>query len=570
MKLSKYITGSAVGLLALGMASCGDYLEDTPHYGNMNSEDVCKTTTSARQAVQGACQGMSGIWSYDLLYQFLGAGDNAISTFYGEMPGTDSYNNFFLDVNPSWDLFYTMNDSMGKGNYVWDAKTWMWAYAMIGQLNEVLDGIDGAEGDATERNFTKGEALTLRAHLYWRLLQCYAPRWEASDNGETLSVVLRLSAKDPQEMPLAKMNEVLDQLYGDLDTAIECFKNAGNVSRDLTYEPDLPVCYGVYARVAALKNDWTKVKEMAHNARQGKRSSTPAQMAKGYAEYESGEWMWSGSFNSIDNFVYSNWSTSWAANGYRACNASGTNKINIDLYRKIPATDERRNLWFTFDKTDVDPADVYDADNFNLMNLDPSPRSMRRAASAWILEHTPAGFTDAYVLQNNPDGAGDNEATRPVLCDGAQMKFFCHGMLGQSGWSFPPYMRATEMYLLEAEACAMLGQTGEAQAILNEVNGKYDPAYSCTKSGQELIDEVRTYTRIELWGEGFCWFNLKRWGMNLTRRAWIAGDPTSGNMPGAIACDVAPDAANLWRYGIPRSETNYNNAVSYPYPGNGM
>lgn len=570
MKANRYIKGVAATLLSVGLASCAsDYL-DTPQHGVMSSEDVCATSTSAYQAAMGACQGLSGVWSYDLIYQFLGAGEVGITTFYGEMPGSDSYNNFFLDVNPSWDLFYTMRDSMGKGNYVWDAKMWMWAYAIIAQANEVIAGVDNAEGDPQEREFAKAVCLTLRAHCYWRLLQAYAPRWEASDNGQVLSVVLRTSPEQPQEIPLSPMIDVLDQMYADLDAAIVAYKAAGNFQRTLTYEPDLKVCYGVYARVAAMKNDWAKAKEMAHNARQGFHSSTPEELFSGYCSYINGEWMWSGSFNQVDNFVYSNWSTTWAANGYRARNASGTTRINRTLYEQIPATDVRRNLWFTYDKLEgFEPEEFYSEKNVNTLTQDITFRKGRRAANAWIADHNAPGFDGAYTTGEVVEGGGDN-VTAPVVCDGAQLKFFSHGLLGNDGFGFPPLMRATEMYLLEAEACAMLGQTGEAQAILNEINRKYDASYSCTASGQALIDEVRLYTRVELWGEGFCWFNLKRWGENLYRKAWVVKDPTSGNMPGMIQCNVGPDEANLWRYGIPASETNYNSAVIYPYPGNGM
>ncbi len=572
MKKNIYLKGAAATVLSLALASCAsDYL-DTPTHGNIDSDEVCATTETAHQAVIGACQGLAGVWSYDLLYQFLGIGDVAVGTFYGEMPGSDSFNNFFLDVNPSWDIYYRMDDTMGKGNYVWDEKTWMWAYAMIGQVNEVLDGIDGAAGSDEERAFTKAEALTLRAHCYWRLLQAYAPRWEASNNGQSLSVILRVSAKQEQDLPLSPMIDVLDQMYADLDEAIVNYKAAGSYRRTLTYEPDLSVCYGVYARTAALKNDWEKVKTMAHNARQGFHSATKEEAFSGYCAYVNNEWMWSGSFAAVDDHVYSNWSTNWACNGFRACNASGTNRINIDLYNKIPETDARRDLWMTVDKLDVDRSLIYNAKNINPLNMDIRQRTVRRAATAWIEDHQNKndGFTDlAYTSKGQTEGS-DQDVTAPVICDGAQMKFWSKGLLGQNGWGFPPFMRATEMYLLEAEACAMLGQSGEAQAILNEVNRKFNPDYTCTATGQQLIDEVRDYTRIELWGEGFCWFNLKRWGLNLTRRAWMAGDPASGNLPAAIECNVGPNDANLWRYGIPRSETNYNVNVTYPYPGNGM
>lgn len=570
MKTNKYIKGAAALALALGMASCAsDYL-DTPKHGITSNESVCATSESAHMAALGVCQGLAGTWSYDLLFQFLGNGENAIGTLYGEWPGSDSYWNYLFDNAPAWSTFYKMENTMGKGNYVWDNKMWMYCYAMIAQCNEIIEGVDNAEGDPNQRECAKGIALTMRAHCYWRLLQAYAPRWEASNGGQSLSVVLRTSPSEPNDLPLSPMIDVLDQMYTDLEAAIVAFKASNNYARTVTYEPDLAVAYGVYARVAALKNDWAKVKEMAHNARQGKPSSTPQTLFAGFGKYEP-DWMWSASFLEVDDHVFSNWSTGHACNGYYARNQSGSWRINRSLYEKIPATDVRRNLWFTYDKLeDINPAEFYDEDNINVKNQDISFRQGRREAVAWIDEHNAPGYSGAYQMGGKVDGAENEQATPPVICDGVQLKFFCKGLKGEDGWSFPPFMRASEMYLLEAEACAMLGQDGEAQAIMNEINGKFDPSYSCTKSGQALIDEIRNYTRIELWGEGFCWFNLKRWGLNLERKGWRAGDVNSGNLPAGIECNVGPDEANLWRYGIPLAETNYNTAVVYPYPGNGL
>jgi hypothetical protein len=305
---------------------------------------------------------------------------------------------------------------------------------------------------------------------------------------------------------------------------------------------------------------------MAHNARQGKRLATTAEAFNGYNQYNSGEWMWSGSFSDMDNYVYSNWSTCYGANGYYARTLSATSRIDRKLYEQIPETDVRRDLWFTYDKLDgIDPEDFYVAKNVNSQNLDITFRKGRRAAVAWLEDHNAPGFEGAYSASTD-----DSSAASPCICDGAQLKFFSGGLIGQDSFGFPPFMRATEMYLLEAEACAMLGQSSEAQAILNEVNQPRNPQYNCTLTGQSLIDEVRLYTRIELWGEGFCWFNLKRWGLPLVRESWKAGDVTSGNLPSIVECNVSPDAANLWRYGVPLSETNYNDQVTYPYPGNGL
>lgn len=92
-------------------------------------------------------------------------------------------------------------------------------------------------------------------------------------------------------------------------------------------------------------------------------------------------------------------------------------------------------------------------------------------------------------------------------------------------------MRATEMYLYEAEACAELGLSGDAQALLEEINQPHNPGYTWSATGQALIDEVRLYRRVELWGEGFSWFDYKRWNIPVNRLGWEEGNVNSGNMP---------------------------------------
>lgn len=70
-------------------------------------------------------------------------------------------------------------------------------------------------------------------------------------------------------------------------------------------------------------------------------------------------------------------------------------------------------------------------------------------------------------------------------------------------------MRVAEMYLIEAEAKAHLGPGGAN--VLFELVKTRDPGYILsTNSGSSLVEEVWIQRRIELWGEGFSWFDLKR------------------------------------------------------------
>ena len=66
----------------------------------------------------------------------------------------------------------------------------------------------------------------------------------------------------------------------------------------------------------------------------------------------------------------------------------------------------------------------------------------------------------------------------------------------------------------------------------------------------ELLEEVKLYRRIELWGEGFDWFDLKRWKEPLVRHTYADG----GNFITDFAVTITPDQKNEWTFQIPNPE----------------
>ena len=96
---------------------------------------------------------------------------------------------------------------------------------------------------------------------------------------------------------------------------------------------------------------------------------------------------------------------------------------------------------------------------------------------------------------------------------------------------------------------------------MNELNKVRDAEYNCTATGTELINEIRLYRRIELWGEGFNWFDFKRWGESIVRRIWKEKDATSGNYPSWMGAELDKTVGNGWTYAVPKAESMYNALV---------
>ncbi|KAA4660308.1 RagB/SusD family nutrient uptake outer membrane protein, partial [Bacteroides ovatus] len=85
-----------------------------------------------------------------------------------------------------------------------------------------------------------------------------------------------------------------------------------------------------------------------------------------------------------------------------------------------------------------------------------------------------------------------------------------------------------------------------------------DPQYTCDKSGQALLDEIKFYRRIELWGEGFSWFDFKRRKDTIVRHTFEDG----GNYMTNAAVTINPEDANNWMWVIPAKGYEYNNAIN--------
>ncbi len=114
-----------------------------------------------------------------------------------------------------------------------------------------------------------------------------------------------------------------------------------------------------------------------------------------------------------------------------------------------------------------------------------------------------------------------------------------------------PLMRNAEMYLIEAEAKARQGQDAAAAQVLYDLVITRDPAYTkSTNTGAALIEEIMTHRRIELWGEGYRFFDLKRLNLPLHR---------AGNHQLSLAniMDI-PAGDNLWTWLIPQDELDAN------------
>ena len=117
------------------------------------------------------------------------------------------------------------------------------------------------------------------------------------------------------------------------------------------------------------------------------------------------------------------------------------------------------------------------------------------------------------------------------------------------------------MYLIEAEALARQGgKDNLAAAALFSLVSTRDSGYTLSaNTGAALIEEILTQRRVELWGEGFRYLDLKRLNLPLDRSGANHSAALANNNINIAASDLR------WEWLIPQLEMDANpNMVQNP------
>ena len=505
-------------ILAFAVACDKEYMETTPE-SSTSPATIFETTHNCELAINGMCKMMTTQY---LSTQGLN-GEGTIKTWYGNF-GNDLQRCNQTGWASLWN--HTMNESVNSTYLIYP---WYYYYKIIGNANLVIENVDNAEGPEVERQFYKAQALVFRAHAYTMLMQLYAYRWQDSNNGAAKGVALRLSSETTDEgtydLPLSTQAECYAQIYADCDEAISLFKSCGiDRGSDEFYKPNINVAYAVKARAALVREDWQTVVACAPEARKGHPLMSTEEYVDGGFSDENKEWIW-GVYEAEDQTLYY-----YSFFAYQASNASSSMQRNYplaiskELYEQIPETDVRRGMW-----------------------LEPTEEE-------WAACNANGQAASAFANRAKAEFGNKLYSTSQIY-GYMQFKFQCTFTPG--GGSFNIY-RSAEMILSEAEAQCHLGNDSAAQALLKELNKNLDSAYDCTKTGADLLTEVKLYRRIDLWGEGFDWYDYKRWNEPIVRKTKAQG----GSFAAAFAVTINVGDGNKWTWKIPKRELDYNGLIN--------
>ncbi|MDE7154092.1 MAG: RagB/SusD family nutrient uptake outer membrane protein [Muribaculaceae bacterium] len=528
---------AGVAMLASVSACSSDYLDTAPQ-NKPGSETIFASTENAAMAINGICLAMMqqyGVGTTSSSGTQGMNGEGTLMTWFNEYTGVDYQKSNLTGWQNTCNC---VNITSGKNTYV--KYPWHYLYKQISNANSIIANIDGAEGTQAERDFIKAQALTFRAYFYGALVKYYSRRWSDA-NGLSRGVILRLEPTN-EPMEASSLKAVYAQIYQDLDDAIALYKSSGmNRPKGDLWSPNEDVAHAVYARYALNREDWQTAYEQAQLARKGYKLMTADDYKAGFNAPTS-EWIWEGyndagqTIHHYGFFSYNGSNTDTSA-GYKYVPS-----ISKTLIDRIPEDDARR--WCYLVPLESEKGSYKETD---------SGSAVKKGA----LEKRARGDYGAYL-----------NGTSTVIF--AYMSFKFRSASGHSDGCISLF-RAAEMYYTQAEAAWHIGgKDAEIQKLLEEAVAPYQKKYKCDKTGDELLEEVKLYRRFDLWGEGFSWYDQKRWGNYHVRLTFDEG----GNFApafcgtGTSGGNYGPEDRNNWTYVYPIQETDNNPLVTAEEPKN--
>ncbi len=370
-------------------------------------------------------------------------------------------------------------------------------YRIIANANVLINGIENATGPQSDKNIIMGQALAYRAWAYFNLVQLWGERFDAGGANSSMGVPL-LTTNVLDGQPRATVAEVYTQINADLDAAIPLLADYTRTGDPATAKSNINVnvARGFKARVALAQQNWDVAATNAAQARQGIALMNATQYASGFNDATIPEWIW-GSHQIVDhNTFFWSYFASMGANFNGSGVRTQPKAINSFLFNNMSSTDFRKQVF------SINGADV------------PTP----------------------------PGGAKIPFHAKKFLAAGQALS------IGDV-----PMMRSAEMLLIEAEARARSGQAGPAQDALFTLMSNRDPSYvKSTNTGAALLAEIDFHRRVELWGEGFRFTDLKRRNASLDRTL-----APNTNITVSLIDQVAA-GDKLWQWLFPQGELNAN------------
>ncbi|KIO78697.1 membrane protein [Pedobacter lusitanus] len=428
-----------------------------------------------------------------------GAGGTTVHSDFGLIgirSGADLMSNDVIQAkNQHLGMFY--NYDAGISNNIGTSIVWVTYYSRIFSINGLLAEISKIGVNKSNRS-SYGQLLALRALSYYNLIRFYTFTYKGHENEPGIPLVLDNTSLETG-LPRAATLAVYNQITADIEAAIVALDGYNRPSKA---QIDQRTAKAIAADIYLEKGEYQKAADYARQARKDISLMTePDYTGTGFSRIDNPELIWGFDNNTqtaaIGNYYASFFSMFDNTNQGYAGAAQIYKLIDKRLYEAIPATDYRKKV-------------------FN-----------GATSSSYTFNGTTKNYPP-YVNWKFKD---------PTLFEGDYI-----------------YIRSSSLYYIEAESLAKLGNESEAKQVLFDITSARNKAYQLSvNSGQDLLNEIYLQKRIELWGEGYAWFDMKRVGVPL-ERDYTGSNHTFGKFN-------LPVNSPKFRFQLPDKEINNNPQV---------
>ncbi|WP_428742979.1 RagB/SusD family nutrient uptake outer membrane protein [Tenacibaculum sp.] len=524
---------ATVSLLAI--TSCSEDFLETKPTDAISASDAYSSPENMNLVLNGLHRNMYG--NGDILPggSFQRTGESHFIPSFDAIGGNiihSSPGNGWMTADLKW-LMHTVATSTTV------TQQWYQRYNFIAVSNNLINAVN-KNFNSADPKIAKilGQAYAYRAWAYWRLVTTYAKGYLVGNPSTDLGVPIILQTGAPYtSAPRSTVSEVYAQIESDINNAILYLGN-GDTSINKS-EISVNAAQGIKARIALSKGDWNAAATAAAAARQGYPLLTEGDWLSGFNSVGLSEVIWGGAMIDAETNFFASYFYYVSPTFNGSQNRTNPKLISKELYDAIPTTDFRNKAWLpTAPNTYSSASNGLGGD----WEADPNYATEEEwlAAKAAIIQkygmtsgHNTHPYMNVKFLQKNPGTIDVDDVI---------------------------YMRSSEMYLIEAEAKAMMNDIAGAQSVLQEFGGARDTAYdsSVFNTQTALMDHIKWQRGVELWGEGFSYHDHIRWDEGL--------DQTNSGASLVLYRDgftqAKPSTNDAWIWKIPQAEIDANPNIS--------
>lgn len=461
--------------VATSLTSC---IEETEPTNIATSEQIAGSNSAAEALVMAIPANFTSIWDASRHWSF---GYPAVMHI-RDVLTQDLATHDESGYNQFWS--FQENVYMGR-DYIFLQFPWNFFTKFVRSSNNVIALINEESATEVQKGYL-GVALAFRAMCYLDMARAYeflpndgtqaqSPEGNPVERLTAPIITESITEAEARNNPRATHEEMFEFIINDLKRAETLIPNFTKNDKTL---PHLDCVYGLMARAYMWNEDYANAEKYARKAIEA--SSTGIMTKNDCLDTRSGfndksKWMWGGQYveGNVSNLI--NW-TAFMANeavyGYAGPAAFGgggaTVMIDAAMYDRMSNTDFRK-----------------------LMFKAPAGSALE-GQNLFINQEIGDALPELSSLKFRPNQGDCN-------------------VYSTGNISGIPVMRVEEMYFIEAEAAAHQDESRGKALVEKFMKENRDPQYTCTAASKEdIVEEIVFQKRVELWGEGQSFFDIKR------------------------------------------------------------